>query len=57
MFLRFPTPEPHTRSEDRPLIVQFCANDPDTFAAAVRKLDPATCDAVDLNLGYLPHSL
>ena len=35
--------------------MQFCANDPDTFAAAVRKLDPATCDAVDLNLGYSQH--
>lgn len=35
---------------DRPLVVQFCANDKDQFLAAARKVE-GKCDAVDLNLG------
>ncbi|GAA6013057.1 hypothetical protein JCM11491_000955 [Sporobolomyces phaffii] len=35
---------------DRPLIVQFCANDKDQWLASAEKLQ-GRCDAVDLNLG------
>jgi len=35
---------------DRPLIVQFCANDKDQWLASASKLE-GKCDAVDLNLG------
>jgi tRNA-dihydrouridine synthase 1 len=35
---------------DRPLIVQFCANDPDHLLASAKALE-GHCDAVDINLG------
>nr|XP_031862150.1 uncharacterized protein CI109_002563 [Kwoniella shandongensis]KAA5529222.1 hypothetical protein CI109_002563 [Kwoniella shandongensis] len=35
---------------DRPVIVQFCANDPDILLAAAKKIEHR-CDAVDINFG------
>ena len=37
-------------SQDRPLIVQFCSNDPDMLLSAARFVE-GRCDAVDINLG------
>eukprot|EP00002_Diphylleia_rotans_P019471 TRINITY_DN3766_c0_g1_i7.p1 TRINITY_DN3766_c0_g1~~TRINITY_DN3766_c0_g1_i7.p1 ORF type:complete len:299 (-),score=44.34 TRINITY_DN3766_c0_g1_i7:157-1053(-) len=39
-----------TTPEDRPLIAQFCANDPDTLVNATRFLENDV-DGIDLNLG------
>ena len=41
-----------TCPEDRPLIVQFCANDPDILKRAVElTLQLIDCDAIDINFG------
>lgn len=36
--------------QDRPLLAQFCANDPDTLLAAAKHVEPFV-DGVDINLG------
>ncbi|XP_027203528.2 dihydrouridine synthase 1 [Dermatophagoides pteronyssinus] len=38
------------RESDQPFIIQFCANDPETFLKAA-KIVESNCDAIDLNLG------
>jgi tRNA-dihydrouridine synthase len=42
-----------TCSEDRPLISQFCTDDPDLFVKAGLLIEN-DCDAIDLNLGCPP---
>lgn len=42
--------QPLSVDTDRPLVVQFCANDADDFVRAAALAQPH-CDAVDLNLG------
>ncbi|MES1904149.1 MAG: tRNA-dihydrouridine(16/17) synthase [NAD(P)(+)]-like protein, partial [Paramarteilia canceri] len=39
-----------TCKEDRPLIVQFCGNDPNEMLESAKKVEQY-CDGVDLNLG------
>ncbi|XP_076930290.1 uncharacterized protein LOC143595027 [Bidens hawaiensis] len=39
-----------TCKEDRPMFVQFCANDPETLLEAARSVE-AYCDYIDINLG------
>ncbi|KAL8552697.1 hypothetical protein ACS0TY_001402 [Phlomoides rotata] len=39
-----------TCKEDRPLFVQFCANNPDLLLEAARRVE-AYCDYVDINFG------
>ncbi|CAI0430293.1 unnamed protein product [Linum tenue] len=47
---KYRTQEFTTCKEDRPLFVQFCANDPDTLLEAAGRVQPH-CDYVDINFG------
>lgn len=39
-----------TCAKDRPLVVQFCANDPDVLVKAAKMVENQ-CDAIDINFG------
>ena len=39
-----------TCKEDRPLVAQFCGNDPTTIVKAAQMIEDQ-CDAIDINLG------
>lgn len=43
---------PPAPSSDRPLVAQFCGNDPQLILKAARHVEHLV-DAVDINLGYL----
>lgn len=45
-----PSGEEGDLSSDRPLVVQFCANNAEQLLTSAKVLEPY-CDAVDLNLG------
>ncbi|XP_073279042.1 tRNA-dihydrouridine(16/17) synthase [NAD(P)(+)]-like [Primulina huaijiensis] len=47
---RYRSREFSTCKEDRPLFVQFCANNPDVLLEAAQRMEPY-CDYVDINLG------
>ncbi|KZV24961.1 tRNA-dihydrouridine(16/17) synthase [NAD(P)(+)]-like [Dorcoceras hygrometricum] len=47
---RYRSREFSTCEEDRPLFVQFCANNPDVLLEAAQRVEPY-CDYVDINLG------
>lgn len=47
---RYRTENLQSCPDDRPLIVQFCANDPEVFCKAAQLAAPF-CDGIDLNLG------
>jgi len=40
----------HTCAEDRPLVVQFCGNDPEDLLASAKMIE-RECDAIDINFG------
>lgn len=46
----FQSGEEGNTTMDRPLVVQFCANNPDQLLTSAKLVEPH-CDAVDINLG------